>query len=69
MTSVSELCLHKIIGVTAHFRPLGFIVVARGSLVGWGTMLQVGSPDEVIGFLSIDLIFPAALWPWCRLSL
>jgi hypothetical protein len=39
---------------------------ARGSVVGWGTMLQTGSwpvrvPDEVD--FSIYLILPAALWP------
>jgi hypothetical protein len=41
-----------------------FVIGARGSVVGWGTMLQVGSspvrvPDEV-DFLT-DLIIPAAL--------
>jgi hypothetical protein len=46
---------------------------ARGSVVGWGTMLQVGRsrtrfPMRSLDFL-IDLILTTSLWPWGRLSL
>jgi hypothetical protein len=68
--------LHSPLQITAvyinlpiHFFTLG----AHGSVVGSGTMLQAGRsrvrfPMRSLDFL-IDLIFPAALWPWGRLSL
>ena len=41
---------------------------ARGGAVGWGTALQVGRsrvPFLVVSLeFVIDIILPAALWPW-----
>jgi hypothetical protein len=45
-----------------------FVIGARVSVVGWGTMLQVGRsrvrfPMKLLDF-SVYLIFPAELWSW-----
>jgi hypothetical protein len=44
-------------------------VLSRGSVVGWGTMLQTGrSPVQVPNKVDFSIL-PTALWPWGRLSL
>jgi hypothetical protein len=50
-------------------RWLTFTAVARLRQYSTSRKVAGSVPDEVIGFFSIDLILPAALWHWSQLSL
>jgi len=58
--------LHRV-GTVHSFKGVG------SGAVGWGTALQAGRSRVRFVILSleffIDVILPAALWPWSRLSL
>jgi hypothetical protein len=53
-----------------HYETGGYIMTTRGyAVVRFVEALRYSSiPEGITGFV-IDIIFPAALRPWCRLSL
>jgi hypothetical protein len=69
-----EILLRRLHIIPKVLFPLYYMsVAARGSVVGWGTMLLDGRSRARFPMMSLDfpinLILPAALWPWDRLSL
>jgi hypothetical protein len=65
-------CAYHIYSMILKILTFTIYTGARGTIVGWGTMLQAGRPRvrfPMRWILSVDLILPAALWPWGRLSL
>ena len=67
-TTVSIKCLEFLDQLSGVFTlPISFLGTRDGA-VGWGTALQAGRsrvrfPMVALEFY-IDIIFPAALWPW-----
>jgi len=70
-----SLLRHSTVFHTLHKKMLGYYPTlgARGSAVDWGTALNVGRSRVRFPMVSleffIDIILPAALWPWGWLSL